>query len=435
MTRFGYDGGATNSMPIKNIIKGSVFTCPDDGIADSISVKLGMWSDQPLWSGRVKCAIYRHSDLSLVGVTEERVIDIIDEYEAWYTFNFITKPNLIHNTEYVLVAWAENIGTDVRIRGIWLTDEPTREHYQPYAYDDFPTILSPTHGYLKHCIYCEYTITAPPPTRGILDCHAYADGYEVSALVEITETEEKFETPFMVSLDPDTYTLKAGFDTQTPTKTATIVEEETTRVDFEFTLPKTGRFGWEAIGSERMAGLSDLVLGSIFTAPENGIAESITVAFDSASNTKCALYRRSDFKLLGVTEEKLAVAGGWTTFNFPTPKPPVNAGEKYILVAWVKIGTAIYCEMYQYTTRPGYGYFKAYNDFLDPGASEFGMFSDKLCSIYCTYTPTVHRLTVKSAPITGVPVTVNDLPVGDTPIPIDVETGEYTITVPPEVEA
>ena len=52
MSRFGYDGFANYSMPIKNYIKGSVFTCPDDGTADSISVKLGMWNIGEFWTGR-----------------------------------------------------------------------------------------------------------------------------------------------------------------------------------------------------------------------------------------------------------------------------------------------------------------------------------------------------------------------------------------------
>jgi hypothetical protein len=54
----------------------------------------------------MKCAIYLHSNLSLVAQTEERLVSV---GTSWVTFNFnAPKPVLRANTEYLLVAWAQS---------------------------------------------------------------------------------------------------------------------------------------------------------------------------------------------------------------------------------------------------------------------------------------------------------------------------------------
>jgi len=45
-----------------------------------------------------------------------------------------------------------------------------------------------------------------------------------------------------------------------------------------------------------------------------------------------------------------------------------------------------------------------------------------------------HTLSVQSSPITGIPVTVDESPVGATPISVEVVEGGHAISVPPEVE-
>ena len=168
MAKFGYETLGTTGMPglIESIIKGSVFTCPLSGKADSITV--GLVYVTGAWTGKVKCAIYKHSDLSLVGVTEERTITPPTTPGAWYIFNFAApKPSLAAGTDYVLVAWGESAAGDVGI--LHDAGAANQRHYQNIAYNGFPTPLVPTHGTEKDSIYCTYTPSAP---KGTIAIHA-----------------------------------------------------------------------------------------------------------------------------------------------------------------------------------------------------------------------------------------------------------------------
>ena len=86
----------------------------------------------------------------------------------------------------------------------------------------------------------------PPPRKGILEVHAYADGQEVAAAVKISGVPDVYTTPFSVELDPGTYTLTATYQNQTQTVTATVAEGEATRVDFQFggVPPPSPRLPW-----------------------------------------------------------------------------------------------------------------------------------------------------------------------------------------------
>jgi hypothetical protein len=75
-----------------------------------------------------------------------------------------------------------------------------------------------------------------PPGKGALEVHAFADTKEVAATVEIVGVEMD-TTPFVTYLDPGDYTLKATFNTQSETRTTTVVEGQVTREDFHFIAP------------------------------------------------------------------------------------------------------------------------------------------------------------------------------------------------------
>jgi hypothetical protein len=75
-----------------------------------------------------------------------------------------------------------------------------------------------------------------PPGKGALEVHAFADTKEVAATVEVVGVETK-TTPFVTYLSPGNYTLNAKYDTQTQTRTTTIVEGQVTREDFHFVAP------------------------------------------------------------------------------------------------------------------------------------------------------------------------------------------------------
>jgi len=147
---FGYEtqGGSVDS--VENIIRGSVFTITEAGTADSITF-YGSNSN----GKKIKCAIYKHSDLSLVKATNERT-DIPITY-AWYTFTFSEpKPSLTANTEYILVVWSNSAFGAIA----YSAGDADQGHYQSLTYDSFPNPLVPTHNNNKYSIYCTYTAGA-----------------------------------------------------------------------------------------------------------------------------------------------------------------------------------------------------------------------------------------------------------------------------------
>ena len=73
----------------------------------------------------------------------------------------------------------------------------------------------------------------PPPPKGHLEVHAFLDGAEITEDVTIAETGGIFQTPVTLELDPGSYTAKI----RDLSKTADVLSEQTTRLDFLFTTP------------------------------------------------------------------------------------------------------------------------------------------------------------------------------------------------------
>ena len=70
---------------------------------------------------------------------------------------------------------------------------------------------------------------------GVLDVQAFVDATtEVPASVEVVGVETRV-TPFQLTLEPGTYTLKGTYQGQTQIKVATIYPDQTTYVKFLFT--------------------------------------------------------------------------------------------------------------------------------------------------------------------------------------------------------
>ncbi|MCJ7571584.1 MAG: hypothetical protein MUO82_06885, partial [Candidatus Thermoplasmatota archaeon] len=101
---FGYNTKAKTAGLNSNYIAGTSFVCPQNGVAQSITVWLDCWQS----TLKAKCAIYSSDRTTLIGTTEEKVLG---NKQTWQTFNFITQPNLVTGTSYYLVSWA-NSGTD-----------------------------------------------------------------------------------------------------------------------------------------------------------------------------------------------------------------------------------------------------------------------------------------------------------------------------------
>lgn len=84
----------------------------------------------------------------------------------------------------------------------------------------------------------EYTKQAPPPpAKGNLEVHTYLDGNEVVAPCTISQTGESFNAPATLSESPGAYTVSCTVKTQTKQLSATIVANQTIRLDFQFTTP------------------------------------------------------------------------------------------------------------------------------------------------------------------------------------------------------
>ncbi len=147
---FGNNATGTLYRNTENTIVGSVFTPTKDGEAQSITIYVSVTSS----SKNMKCAIYLHSNLSLISQTEEITVPVST---GWVTFNFNTpKPVLRANTEYLLVAWARSGSGFANLR--YTSGQPNQGHYISRTYTgSFPTTLpTPTHEARAYCIYCTF---------------------------------------------------------------------------------------------------------------------------------------------------------------------------------------------------------------------------------------------------------------------------------------
>ena len=193
-------------------------------------------------------------------------------------------------------------------------------------------------------------------------------------------------------------------------------------------------FGNETPGASK-ALLAGYILGSWFTCPTSGTADTITAYVEGASRDpfKCAIYRRADNRLVGVTEE-ITLDGpftGWLAFNFSAPKPTLAPGTDYFLVCWGKFSTQLL-----YYDSPGNSGNQRipYDAWPDPWSPTIDPEPyTRNYSIFCTYSPVAppptRRLRVESTPV-SVPVTLNGAPIGSTPVEVDVEEGTYEVGVP-----
>jgi len=139
--------------------------------------------------------------------------------------------------------------------------------------------------------------------------------------------------------------------------------------------------------------IANRITGSVFTINENGTADNITafVLFPLAMppvKSKCMIYKLSDSKLVGVTEEisgKTLDGGEWRSYNFLEPKPVLYKDTQYILVCWCDHndqGGELYYDDFE-DERGRYD-IELYG--LPPQYADFRNES-RLYSIYCSYTP------------------------------------------------
>ena len=142
---FGYETKGASHTWLYEDIAGSWFTCPENGIAESITA----YHDD--WGAGDEYAIYKKSDNSLVGHTESGTGQ---KSAGWYTFNFSEpKPFLLGGTDYWLVLW----GT---ANTYYWYDSETGKGGRQDDVSKWPDPWNPTSEDKKYSIYCTYRI--PP---------------------------------------------------------------------------------------------------------------------------------------------------------------------------------------------------------------------------------------------------------------------------------
>ena len=169
---FGNYAG-TSSRDAKDTIVGSVFTPTKDGEAQSITIYVRVTSNPK----NMKCAIYLHSNLSLIAQTEEKTVPAST---GWVTFNFNTpKPVLRANTEYLLVAWAQSGSGLANL--YYTSGQQNQGHYVSRTYTgSFPAILpTPNHEDRAYRIYCTFKPASEETVEvefgGTSDPHTWMD--------------------------------------------------------------------------------------------------------------------------------------------------------------------------------------------------------------------------------------------------------------------
>lgn len=156
MPNFGYETkGTASGSDANDKIRGSVFTITENGVATKITAGLAASAGG---TANVKCAIYKHSDSTLVpnSETDARLIDVAN----WPTVTLEEftisgdQPELVADTPYVLVAWADAemyLASDV--------GDEDQGHYDPHAYGEWPDpavfVLPSTSKFSIFCTYDE----------------------------------------------------------------------------------------------------------------------------------------------------------------------------------------------------------------------------------------------------------------------------------------
>lgn len=145
MANFGKEiKGGVEGSSADNILC-TPYACPAAGTATSITA----WVKDRATTLKVKFAIYKVSDNSLIGYTEEWAVAM--DYDNWKTLN-IAWGGALEATDYYLCLWYE------AATYYYYTAVTVASVYDAKDYDSFPATLDPT-SWADHeiSIYCTYT--------------------------------------------------------------------------------------------------------------------------------------------------------------------------------------------------------------------------------------------------------------------------------------
>jgi len=189
---FGYRNIGNSNQSIWDTITGSKYKVNLKGVADNVSVYLDPGNATSDY--HYQCAIYRHNDSKLMGISEEKNIF---SGKGWKIFNFsVPKPVLINDTEYVLCCWSDNYTVKMYYNDSNEEEEYYNDgsstlqgHYFEGVYNYTPEINNFDHETRRYSIYCKYTpdnsspmienISNTPGTVGF--------GFNVNITVNVTD--------------------------------------------------------------------------------------------------------------------------------------------------------------------------------------------------------------------------------------------------------
>lgn len=140
-------GGST--LSIEDYIRGSLFSIPSAGQAQSISAYIDI---SGAITPTVKAAIYSQAH-TFIAETDQTVVSS----DGWYTFNIITQPLPIlqAGTSYILVAWSNSVSGDVYLR--YASGSSNQAHRRSQTYGAWPASPSFSHNDLEYSICCTYS--------------------------------------------------------------------------------------------------------------------------------------------------------------------------------------------------------------------------------------------------------------------------------------
>jgi len=226
---FGYETAGATSQEVAKDYRGSWFTCPEDGTANSLTVYIRQ--DTSGGSVNVKTAIYDKSDDSLVRSSEEIAITSTDYY--WETFNLLTpNPDLTANKDYWLVVWGD-VGNGLEfpyIKYDSATSKGADETSTDYTDGEGDSLWeNPWTGYSvvdkKYSIYCTYTAGEGAQEYS----HTFTETLKPSATLNLWQAQTYTLTQTIVTTSTLDYGAESIYTfTQTikPSETVTYMQEQ-----------------------------------------------------------------------------------------------------------------------------------------------------------------------------------------------------------------
>lgn len=139
---FGYPTKGVYITDPKDTLYGTWFSCPSQTTIGSISVKI---AQHQALTPNIKCAIYKKSDNSLVGYTEEWTLT--SGWDDWKSLNMAWGGTL-EAEDYYLVHWASDTALFYR------DAETGKGGWESSGYNSFPASWNPSTFDGKISIYC-----------------------------------------------------------------------------------------------------------------------------------------------------------------------------------------------------------------------------------------------------------------------------------------